>query len=261
MKQFIKDEKAIFVILILALCGVSAFVLTSRETEIFIYGKELMDLVYNISLAVIAAIIFYIFQTYLSAGRIRSIAKKELKQILARTISAFQDAFVSSHKSEDELKYLKFENLGDFLSKKVAEQISINFNLETQANYSPKMSWAFRLSILGGEIKDRSDSIAAKYASYLKEEMLDDLYRLKNEPIVECMHILSNREVIDFQKKYHGKATLPVNLLEKFFDLLLEINKKHNLNVSFSDGFLKSQKGLVGKGCFSIPHSASGSKQ
>ena len=109
------------------------------------------------------------------------------------------------------------------------------------------MSWANRLAILGQGIKDRCDIITSKYSIYLSEDMLEALHEIRNDAFIEYIRILSNNEVIEFQKKHHERAFLPENFIEIAFNLLNSINRKLKLGLSFSLGSFDRQKGLYEK--------------
>jgi len=67
----------IAIVISLILSGI--YILTNRTPEIFMFGKELMDFLYGISLATIAASIFYFFQIFIPEKRRQAIIKKNFK--------------------------------------------------------------------------------------------------------------------------------------------------------------------------------------
>lgn len=253
MLRFIKKERRITMVLILAICFALASVFTNRLPELFLYGHELIELIYGLSISIIAAVIFYIFQIYLPSTDIRKISEKEFKQMCNRFIGVFTDVLISCS-TKKEIEDLHITNLDDFLSNAVAIQIARYFDLEAEANYSPKMSWANRLAILGKEIRDGCDIIASKYSIYLSEDMLHALHEIKNNAFIESIRILSNPEVINFQKEYIKRTGLYFNLIESSFELLKSINKKLELNLAFSPGSFNSQKGLYEKARINIEY-------
>lgn len=231
----------VFVSLIVVFCKI----FTKNQPELFPYGDELLTLSSNIALATIAASIFYALQFFHTASRIRKIALTETKQIIARALSIFQDIFVSTLTTKEH-KQTKFDSIKDFLNQNTAKQINLHFNLEAEANHRPKITWANRLAMFGREIKEDTNSIAAKYSPYLSDEMLIFLHELHRHPLTASLVILDNAEVLNFMKKYSGRAYLPMNFLEDFFQLMLR-SIRLGVEINFSDSFLKSQKGLIGK--------------
>ena len=108
------------------------------------------------------------------------------------------------------------------------------------------MSWANRLARFGKEIKEETNNIAAKYSPYLTNKVLTFLHDLNRSPFTNSILILDNKESLDFMKKYNGRSYIAINFIEDFFELLKKANEI-DIDISFSDSFLKSQKGLIGK--------------
>lgn len=242
--SFLKQERKITAALIISALIVILKISFDNQPQPFPHAGQIVELLYDLALATIAAIIFYFMQFFQSAFRIRKIALIELSQLIARSLNIFQDIFISTL-NEEEYKNAKFSSLKEFLSSKNAEQIGRNFNLEVNANYSPTMSWANRLALFGQEIKEETNNIAAKYSPYLTDNFLIFLHELNRNIFVAYILTLNNHEATEFMKKYR-KFFLPVNVLEDFFELMVE-SVKVGVEISFSDSFLKSQKGLLGK--------------
>ena len=114
MINFIKKEKRITVILILAIIVSLIYVFTNRLPELFPFGYELMLLIFSLAVSIIAAVIFYVFQIYLPSIKIRKIAKKELHQICSQFIGAFTDALISCS-TKKEIEDMEIAKLDDFL--------------------------------------------------------------------------------------------------------------------------------------------------
>ncbi len=99
-----------------------------------------MNVIFALSLSILASAIFYFFQTYIVSVRIRPIAKRELSTLCSRILGVFEDIFMSSVENEADLEKWSFKSIDDFLSEIVAIQIYNHFDFTQQANYSPKMS-------------------------------------------------------------------------------------------------------------------------
>ena len=246
IKKFIKDEPKVTIVLIVALILAFSWVFTNRMPELFVFGSELMTLMFSIAVSVIAAVIFYIFQFYIQAVKVRSIAKKELSTVCSRIYSVAVDMFISSS-TKDELEKFKINDINDFLSEGVASQISEHFDMEKEANHSPKMPWANRLALMGAETKERCDMIACKYSTHLTESFLASLHKLQTHGMVEFFRILDNRELLAFQKEHHKRTYLPMNMLRDLFWEITNINKLHELGLTFSPKTIEAQKGLIEK--------------
>jgi len=78
--NLIKEEKLIIIISILSLLFCVIFTITNRIPEKFIFGAEIMNFLYVISISIIAAFIFYIFQIYIPNKRKRRILRKNLQE-------------------------------------------------------------------------------------------------------------------------------------------------------------------------------------
>lgn len=90
---FIEKERNIFYILLISFLLAFLYVFTNRIPEFFLYWKELMDLLFALSVSVIAAIIFYIFQVYIpniqKSKKIVKIFEDQYKYFKLNTLQTF----------------------------------------------------------------------------------------------------------------------------------------------------------------------------
>ena len=77
LKKFIEHNKLISLFCVLSIVFILIFIFTNRMSEKFIFGYELMTLGYDVAIATIAAVIFYILQVYIPSKK----NKKEIKNI------------------------------------------------------------------------------------------------------------------------------------------------------------------------------------
>jgi hypothetical protein len=79
MKLFKKINLNFLLLIIVAVSFCFVFIFSNRKEEWFLYGAELMDFGYAISLSFLAALIFYFFQVYLPERRRKNIIKKNME--------------------------------------------------------------------------------------------------------------------------------------------------------------------------------------
>lgn len=241
MFKFIKEEKKITALLVIALGVSSTYVFTNRTPELFPYGSELMLFVFSISVSVIAAVIFYILQIYLPALKLRNLAKNDLKRICDKYISTFISILVSCSE-QTELDQFNIQNLNDLLDRKIANHIGWFFNPEATSNRIRQMSWLDWLVILAEETKKECDTIASKYSTHLTEDFLSHLDTIKRHPFIE----LSQREYLT-RRPFGDRTTWSLDQpLVEYFELLITLNSSYQLGISFSANSFQAINGSLG---------------
>ena len=80
VKIFLKEEKKITSTVIISFAFCILFIFTNRIPELFKYGSELMSFVYAISISIIAAFIFYVFNIYLPERKRKDLIKHNLEE-------------------------------------------------------------------------------------------------------------------------------------------------------------------------------------
>ena len=80
VKIFLKEEKKITSTVIISFAFCILFIFTNRISELFKYGSELMSFVYAISISIIAAFIFYVFNIYLPERKRKDLIKHNLEE-------------------------------------------------------------------------------------------------------------------------------------------------------------------------------------
>lgn len=241
MFKFIKEEKKITALLIVALGVSGIYVFTNRMPELFKYGSEIMLFVFSVSVSVIAAVIFYILQIYIPALKLRNLAKNDLKRICDKYINTFITMLVSCSE-QTELEELNIQNLNDLLDPKIARHIGWFFNPEATSNRIKPMSWLDWLIILAEETKKECDTIASKYSTHLTEDFLGNLDTLKRHPFIE----LSQKEHLtrhQFGSRTNWSLEQP---LVEYFELLIALNSSYKLGISFSTNSFQIINGLLG---------------
>lgn len=80
IKKFLRKEKKIAFIIIISFAFCILFIFTNRMPELFKYGSELMNFLYAISISIIAASIFYIFNIFLPEEKRKTIIKQDFEE-------------------------------------------------------------------------------------------------------------------------------------------------------------------------------------
>jgi len=135
IKKFVREEKIIFSIFVFSIFFSFFYIFTNRYDELFVFWKELMDFLYWISLSLIAAIIFYIFQVYipknLKSKKIINNFKENYKYFKLDSIQIFLFVLKDfTKKSEDLINVKDFRNyFNDNNWRKLINEIDDNNEL------------------------------------------------------------------------------------------------------------------------------------
>lgn len=245
MKNFINEEKKIFCLLVISIIFIITYVFSDRSPEWFIFGSEIMELFYNMSLSIFAGVIFYIFQIYIPSLSIREIAHREFSIICNRVISKFTDMYMSASLIDD-IKTKEFQRLSDFFTSETSLHISKNLNILGPANVLPEKSWACYLSEEAKNWISKCEMIASKYSHSISQKQLEALHEFVNDPMINLFLILNNSSFQRIINKYDQGRSIPYDICIDFFDMILKFEKTMCIKVNFSDKFLMNQKKLIG---------------
>ena len=91
------------------------FIFTNRMPELFKYGSELMNFLYVISISIIAASIFYIYNIYLPAQKRKNIIKHNFEEQYLSFKEESIEIFLDSLKKNDSMELVgKLRDLYEF---------------------------------------------------------------------------------------------------------------------------------------------------
>ena len=91
------------------------FIFTNRMPELFKYGSELMNFLYAISISIIAASIFYIFNIYLPAQKRKNIIKHNFEEQYLSFKEESIEIFLDILKKKDSMELVgKLRDLNEF---------------------------------------------------------------------------------------------------------------------------------------------------
>lgn len=109
IKKFIKENQVIFNLFILSLIIIFLYIYTKDIPELFNYGEEVFNLIFQLSIAYIVSLIFYIIVNYIPEkkrnNRYKKIAFLQLSHPLGRHIRLFQYIYKSTLYSKPEEDY------------------------------------------------------------------------------------------------------------------------------------------------------------
>ena len=198
IKKFRKDNKTIFNIFILSMLIAILYIFISGYIpKLPSFIKEFINLIYQLSIAYIASLIFYIIVNYIpekkKVERYRKVGFQQLSEPLKRHIRLFQYIYKSTlYKKPEQIYIYPYQMLDDNFFKSLE-----NFDFTSEAPVTSGIPWITYISkefeLFLHELKE----VLLKYSYFFEDKDIDLIENISGS---DMMRFLTNRGNVRMNK-------------------------------------------------------------
>ena len=249
LNLFIKENKLISFIWLISINFITVYIATNRIPEITIFWTEIMILGYDLAIAMLASVIFYIFQVYIPEKN----KKKNLKKFFENNVFAFRFKVITSLlriAGDSSLDKNNLELTDSLIKDK--RLCSEYFNAEKMAaimynamagKYNSDLNWIFNdLSILEENIKHLWTTLALISDKNITENLNWILHITHPYSHLQRPETTTNNQANSSKEKDFETSLLI--LLKDYIPYLLYWKQPFSNNIDYQDPLLDPLKNL-----------------